>query len=226
MPYIDYDEIFLKEGEEEISTGRYSDITADGKIDWSIENQWFRENNIQEDMMSKIRIGGRELRFPCRFKDLGEEYAVFDKVVFSSINKTMFPFVISEKSSGTKYDSSLYNEGVYYDLGYLINRNDKILIGVCVDFKTGEIVGLSSSFCLSAQLEFKVDGIGIGNTLNEMYDKLGVPSCTEDTACAYYCENEDYRYLILFNVEEDLDEKVKNNVITDVVISILEFKNK
>ncbi len=225
-PYIDYDEVFLKDSEEEITTSRYSNYTSDGEIDWSIEGfRIFRVGRIQEDMISKLTIDGKNISIPRKFKDLGEEYAVFDKVDFSKIDrKNGFAFTITDKTTGNKVSSFITDE-VPDQLVFLLDKEDRLIMRPTVEFDKNEVVGLYSTLAFITQLDLRMDEIGVGSTLNEMYDKLGLPSTVDDKCCTYYCENEDYSYVIIFGIEDISEEKMRHNVISGIIIRILEEKD-
>ncbi len=235
VPYIDYDEFFLKEGEENPRSGRYADLTEDGKFNWSVEETVRLEPTpIAKEMLSKVTLDGKKITLPMKFKDIGEEYAVFDKVDFAKLKDDMIPFFIEDKDTGNKlYLSSEHGED--YRMFELINKYNNFITWVDVNIKTNKIEGISTEcgYCLG-QKELLLDGIGTGNTLNEMYNKFGKPATFEGESdflkyITYSYEDEYREYIIIFHYSKKIynykmgeRQKVKNNNITSLFIAFEE----
>lgn len=88
------------------------------------------------------------------------------------------------------------------------------------------------SFC---QSDIRVDGIGRGNTFNEMYEKFGIPYEVDDRGMlgvfvTYYYKNkeEDKAYIIQFlnddllmNPKSGKEEEVQKNIIQSVRVTVM-----
>ena len=80
-----------------------------------------------------------------------------------------------------------------------------------------------------------MDGIGRGNTFNEMYEKFGIPYEVDDRSSlgvcvTYYYENEkeDKAYIIRFenddllmNPKSGKEEEVQKNIIQSVRVTVM-----
>ncbi|MDO4772845.1 MAG: hypothetical protein Q4A72_04735 [Bacillota bacterium] len=183
VPYLDYDELCLKDGEEILTTGKYADITPDGKIDWANKDgrEFYKEADAREMKMEDlVTLNDKPFRLPCKFADLGEEYAVFDKIDFSLMtDANLFPFTITDTQTGASL-TAISNEfldkwGGQEDLK-LINQDSELIVSVHVQLEKGEIVKVSSGVVHEISLmKIKAGEIQIGSTLNEAYEQLGTP---------------------------------------------------
>ena len=116
----------------------------------------------------------------------------------------------------------------------LLDSENKFLIGIELNMLNNDILGLNNSMLLSTK-ELKVDGIGVGNTFNEMYEKFGKPNIINEskdkeiiTVVYSDMDNKKNNYVIAFKHRTKIDnpktrqkQDTKPNVITDVSISIL-----
>lgn len=190
VSYLDYDEFFLKDGESRANTGRYADITEDGKFNWSKEDpEAPLSEGIIQDIAEVLTVNDKPLSLPCRFEDLGEEYAIFDQIDFSALeNVDEHPFTYTDPKTGNKLTAK---EEILDDISaYLLDKDSALMMCLWVDKKSGEITKLSSARLRNlGKAKITVDGIGVGSTLNEMYEKLGAPSERNGTAVFY-----DYKY--------------------------------
>ncbi len=104
-----------------------------------------------------------------------------------------------------------------------------------IDIKNNNLSNLSSygrnkNGIIMSEKELKIDGIGVGNTRNEVYEKFGMPfiSYYEEpkSEIIYLYEDEDgVKYIVTFNCYRELydsrlqkENVVRNNVITSVSV--------
>ena len=85
------------------------------------------------------------------------------------------------------------------------------------------------------QSDIRVDGIGRGNTFNEMYEKFSIPYEVDDrgtlgVCVTYYYKNkeEDKAYIIQFlnddllmNSKSGKEEEVQKNIIQSVRVTVM-----
>ncbi|MDO4772844.1 MAG: hypothetical protein Q4A72_04730 [Bacillota bacterium] len=190
VSYLDYDEFFLKDGESRANTGRYADITEDGKFNWSKVNPNAPlSEGIIQDISEVLTVNDKPLSLPCRFEDLGEEYAVFDLIDFKDfVDVEEKPFTYTDPKTGNKITAK--EENLDNLSAYLLDKDSALIMCLRVDKKSGKITKLSSSRLRNlGKAKITVDGIGVGSTLNEMYEKLGAPSEHDVFGVLY-----DYKY--------------------------------
>ncbi len=241
VDYIDYDEFFLKDGEEQPTTGRYSNITSDGKVRWDLSKEEIKkylnssyDNPKIVEFFDKITVNGKKITLPCKFSDISEEYAIFDKVDFTMIGERMFPFTITDKDTSNKVYGQRYSDILKPTHAIeLIDKNNSFIATMYVNFKENNIDGIStSSFRGLSQIDLRIDGIGVGNTLNEVYDKFGMPCIFDSKDSIYqnlyypYTDVMGKKYEISFyylnkvkNFKKMEEGIVRNNLITGVSVS-------
>lgn len=176
VDYIDYDS-FFENPSVDLSDERYADITKDGKVDWTIaEEREFAETPVVLELMEKITLDGKKVTLPMKFVDLGEEYAIFDKADFSWVTGDMHPFQIVDVKTNNKLISS--SKGIYFNTKYLeiLDDKDTLILTIGVNLEINAITYIySNDLDIMSKKSLFVDGIGIGNTLNEVYDHFGHP---------------------------------------------------
>ncbi len=176
VPYIDYDAFFLKDGEENPTSGRHADITEDGAINWNVEETVRLDYTpIAKDMLSKVTLDGKKIVFPIKFEDIDKEFSVFDKIDFTKLTDDMYPFTITDVKTNNKiFAFSPHGEDTR--IVHILNKNNVPLLAVEINLKKNIITGLSNEDAPYMTIKnLAVDGIGVGNTLNEAYKKFGVP---------------------------------------------------
>ncbi len=185
VPYLNYDDLLLSEGDEDLLDERYSNTTADGEINWDMKGEltFPNETPIVDEMFLKATLNGKKISFPMKFKDLGEEYAVFDKIDFTKLDEDMSAFTITDRNTKNKI-ACLINLIEGYRQFDLLDKDDKFIISLIVDLKNNSICGLSTKCSAvlftpekvnTSVMDLRIDGIGLCSTLNEMYDKFGKP---------------------------------------------------
>ncbi len=236
-PYVDYDELFLGLGEFQPSTGKYSDTTADGKINWTIDGQEFAQTPIAKDMLKNITANGKEFSLPAKFSDIAEEYKVFDKVRFDKLEHDMCPCIITDNKTGNKITIdgiSKENGAALFDI---YNKDNVSMLSGVVTLDGRKIImiltfDLNINGSIISNMDIRVNGIGAGNTLNEMYETFGMPyDITVDKVddvnanAGYLYEDEEAKYRVIFSSKWALYDyriqkknTVRNNVITDVML--------
>lgn len=240
FPYVDYGELFLYMGEEQPTTGKYANVTPDGKVDWRVGKKEYDETPIAMEMVNKITVDGKAFHLPASFKDIGEEYAIFDKVDFTKVTEDMYPFVIRDMKTGNKVEVINDLLGVHLVAKILDGDNTQI-ISIGINMKDNNISYISSyGVDIGAHImsikEVKVDGVGVGNTLNEVYKKFGVPHKVYSNEVMpkidYEYKDENniaYKISFVFRYEMydyrfEQEKPVRNNVITSVFVNKEERK--
>ena len=178
-------ESLLDKNGKQSATGRYANATPDGKVQWNVE----KENKLlltdSEEISKNITLDGKKVSFPMKFSVLGQKYAEFANVDFSKFNKEMIPIIVENtknKMKMTIIDSVDKEDNTLIDMGYKqkslmvdFYEEGKNMIGVTIDTNDKKIMGFFSGGAGISKRELKVNGIGVGNTFNEMYAKFGTP---------------------------------------------------
>ena len=167
------------------ATGRYANATPDGKVQWNVEKEYKLSFTDAEGISKNITLDGKRVSFPMKFSVLGQKYAEFANVDFSKFNKEMIPIIVENtknKMKMTIIDSVDKEDTTLIDMGYKqkslmvdFYEEGKNMIGVTVDTNDKKIMGFFSGGAGISKRELKVNGIGVGNTFNEMYAKFGTP---------------------------------------------------
>jgi hypothetical protein len=225
------------------STGKYADITPDKKVRWDKDNFSYNQSKSKvKDIFNKISFNGKKISVPISFDDLGDEYKEFSKVDFSIINESMKKVSIENIKNKYKF-FAIYVEGSTDEKANIktepfisvdVMRGDEYIAELYLDVKDNTISKLSSEYAgtLSSS-DIRVDGIGVGNTFNEMYAKLGTPesvftfkdhksviySYLDDLGNTYSIEFLHYNKLTTAFVQNNfIYIETKPNIITSVKI--------
>ena len=178
-------ESLLDKNGKQSATGRYAYATPDGKVQWNVE----KENKLlltdSEEISKNITLDGKKVSFPMEFSVLGQKYAEFANVDFSKFKQDMIPIIVENtknKMKMTIIDSVDKEDTTLIDMGYKqkslmvdFYEEGKNMIGVTIDTNDKKIMGFFSGGAGISKRELKVNGIGVGNTFNEMYAKFGTP---------------------------------------------------
>ena len=240
-----HEDILDENGEQE-ATGIYADTTPDGKVNWNEENDYETVSPKAEEISKNITLDDKKITLPMPFSDLGEQYAEFNNVDFSKLNNDMAPIII--ENTKNKMNMLILNidampmnatmgfdqEAVIVDL--LGGGTHKISVGI--NLKDKKIITLSTNGAsFSSEKDLKINGIGVGNTFNEMYAKFGNPVKIQknemghytDTMAMYaYTDEKGNMYGAYFvHSDKKFDGtnyiKTKPNVIT--AVNVLYFSN-
>ena len=178
-------EKLLDKNGKQSATGRYANTTPDGKVQWNVENEYKLSFTDAEGISKNITLDGKRVSFPMKFSVLGQKYAEFANVDFSKFNKEMIPIIVENtknKMKMTIIDSVDKEDTTLIDMGYKqkslmvdFYEEGKNMIGVTIDTNDKKIMGFFSGGAGISKRELKVNGIGVGNTFNEMYAKFGTP---------------------------------------------------
>ena len=236
-------EKLLDKNGKQSATGRYANTTPDGKVKWNVENEYKISFTDAEGISKNITLDGKKVSFPMKFSVLGQKYAEFANVDFSKLNKDMIPIIVENtknKMKMTIIDSVDKEDTTLIDMGYKqkslmvdFYEEGKNMIGVTIDTNDKKIMGFFSGGAGISKRELKVNGVGVGNTFNEMYAKFGTPVRVQKnkmeksvyTIVTYvyvdekgnmwdaYFANKDKIYINKKYV------KTKPNVITEVIIT-------
>lgn len=188
IPYLNYDKIFAKSSKEVKKDGIYSDITSDGKINWS-KNQIFNEAPKLELLIKEITLNGKNISLPTRFDKLDINYVNFDDIDVSKIdfqkmplhyknsNNSYFLEIMTNSPMNIIYDKYKYPVNAY---GCSLGKDNDYMLNIFFITKDNKkkITALQTSLDAKIQTtyELKIANIGIGNTFNEMYDVFGTPT--------------------------------------------------
>lgn len=240
-----HEDILDENGEQE-ATGIYADTTPDGKVNWNEENDYETVSPKAEEISKNITLDDKKITLPMTFSDLGEQYAEFNNVDFSKLNNDMAPIII--ENTKNKMNMLILNidampmnatmgfdqEAVIVDL--LGGGTHKISVGI--NLKDKKIITLSTNGAsFSSEKDLKINGIGVGNTFNEMYAKFGNPvkiqknemnNYTDTMAMYAYTDEKGNMYGAYFvHSDKKFDGtnyiKTKANVIT--AVNVLYFSN-
>ncbi len=239
--------LFDDKNKKQRPVGRYSNITPDKKIDWSVvdlegkcdipgADEMFGYKKKTLDMFNKITIDGKKITLPMTFEDLGKEYKEFENIDYIKISEQKQPFIIKNTKNNyyIKVVSSvlIHNDGHTEDAfeKYIdVYNKDYFTIQLTAESRTKKIYGLETQGFDSyfAKADLRVDNIGVGNTFNEMYAKFGEPSMaflSGKGRCVVYqgVNKQGNIYTISFyskSIKEGKDTIYsKPNVITDIEV--------
>ena len=178
-------EKLLDKNGKQSATGRYANTTPDGKVQWNVEKEYKLSFTDAEGISKNITLDGKKVSFPMEFSVLGQKYAEFANVDFSKFKQDMIPIIVENtknKMKMTIIDSVDKEDTTLIDMGYKqkslmvdFYEEGKNMIGVTIDTNDKKIMGFFSGGAGISKRELKVNGIGVGNTFNEMYAKFGTP---------------------------------------------------
>lgn len=232
VPYLNYDEILDKNNQS--FEGRYSNNTINGHIHWD-KSQKYQQTPQILDSFKKISLNKKTISLPTSFKDIDENFENFDTINFTSNNK----------KDSTYYKDTKSGYYLRYNNFYMINCSLLSQKHTYFNALVSNIYGKSMITSLHSdikvpfvhQYKLTIDGIGLGNTFNEMYDKLGPPYVvyngknSKNVWYYYYDKKSNLAYSINFIHDNMISNpsskhltKVKNNVITNLYIAVEEIK--
>ena len=235
-------EKLLDKNGKQSATGRYANTTPDGKVKWNVENEYKISFTDADGISKNITLDGKKVSFPMKFSVLGQKYAEFANVDFSKFNKEMIPIIVENTKNNMKMtiiDSVDKEDNTLIDMGYKqkslmvdFYEEGKNMIGVTIDTNDKKIMGFFSGGAGISKRELKVNGIGVGNTFNEMYAKFGTPVKVQivktenvHTIIAYvYLDEKGNKWEAYFANDDKIYinkryVKTKPNVITEVFIT-------
>jgi len=236
-------EKLLDKNGKQSATGRYANTTPDGKVKWNVEKEYKLSFTDAEGISKNITLDGKKVSFPMEFSVLGQKYAEFANVDFSKFKQDMIPIIVENtknKMKMTIIDSVDKEDTTLIDMGYKqkslmvdFYEEGKNMIGVTVDTNDKKIMGFFSGGAGISKRELKVNGIGVGNTFNEMYAKFGSPVEVQIvkmeksvyTIIAYvYLDEKGNKWEAYFANNDKIYinkkyVKTKPNVITEVLIT-------
>ena len=235
-------EKLLDKNGKQSATGRYANKTPDGKVQWNVEKEYKLSFTDGEGISKNITLDGKKVSFPMEFSVLGQKYAEFANVDFSKFKQDMIPIIVENtknKMKMTIIDSVDKEDTTLIDMGYKqkslmvdFYEEGKNMIGVTIDTNDKKIMGFFSGGAGISKRELKVNGIGVGNTFNEMYAKFGTPVKVQivktenvHTIIAYvYLDEKGNKWEAYFANDDKIYinkryVKTKPNVITEVFIT-------
>ncbi|EFM40076.1 hypothetical protein HMPREF0379_0119 [[Eubacterium] yurii subsp. margaretiae ATCC 43715] len=188
--------LFDDKNKKQRALGRYSNITPDKKIDWSVvelegkcdipgADEMFGYKKKTLEMFNKITIDGKKITLPMTFEDLGKEYKEFENIDYIKISEENQPFIIKNTKNNYYIKvvslvliDNVGNESYAFEKYIDVYNKDYFIIQLTAESRTKKIYGLETQGFDSyfAKADLRVDNIGVGNTFNEMYAKFGEPS--------------------------------------------------
>ena len=240
---VDYDEMFTgPNGERQKTDGKYATVTKDGLVRWDQENKQYEQTPQVMEMMKKVTVDGIPVSLPMQFEDITKinpDYKKLTSINCKKIIKDGGMEDIEDKKTGyyfgnmTGIDEYKEDKSIFLHI-YTPNITTLVLH---IDLIREHIEGLDNiGFRSLCQSDIRVDGIGRGNTFNEMYEKFGIPYEVADieslgVCVTYYYENrkEDKAYIIRFmnddllmNPKSGKEEEVQKNMIHSVDVVVME----
>jgi len=179
-------EKLLDKNGNQSATGKYANATPDGKVQWNEEKEYKVLFTDADGISKNITLDGKKVSFPMKFSALGQKYAEFANVDFSKFNKNMIPIIVENTKNKMKMlitDTEIEKDDILIAMEYkqkviLANFYEEVknIIGVAIDTNDKKIMGLISKvWGMTNKRDLKINGIGVGNTFNEMYAKFGTP---------------------------------------------------
>lgn len=211
----------LQNNDGQTATGKYAYITNDNKIRWD-KPATYKYNPKTEEMFKKITLNGNSITFPTSIEDLGEEYREFSKVDLVKL-KDMNTVLLKNTKNNYRFlavylDGKAKNKNIEKDIDPCVTINvmkdDDYIMNLFWDVnnKTTKCISSGNRFASIGTADIRVDGIGVGNTFNEMYEKFGTPhviyvSEDEKEVC-YECKDKSGNY---YNIQFNHLPKFKND---------------
>ncbi len=236
-------EKLLDKNGKQSATGKYANATPDGKVQWNVEKEYKLSFTDAEGISKNITLDGKKVSFPMEFSVLGQKYAEFANVDFSKFKQDMIPIIVENTKNKMKMLIIDTDPDGYSNLDYVGYKQKMILAdlyeegknSICVGIDTNDkkIVGLVSGGAgIISKRDLKINGIGVGNTFNEMYAKFGAPAMVQKfkmqeeayTTVGYqYLDKNGNMWFAYFSSYDNIIinkkyVKTKPNVITEVII--------
>lgn len=239
---VDYDEMFTgPNGERQKTDGKYATVTKDGLVRWDQENKQYEQTPQVMEMMKKVTVDGIPVSLPMQFEDITKinpDYKKLTSIDCKKIIKDGGMEDIEDKKTGYYFGNVMRIDEYKEDKNIFLSIYTPSITTLVldIDLVREHIQGLSNegfrSFC---QSDIRVDGIGRGNTFNEMYEKFGIPESVYDDGSIgmriiYYYENkeENKSYIIMFinnqsmkNPKSGKEEEVQKNIIQSVDVTVM-----
>ena len=200
---VDYDEMFTgPNGERQKTDGKYATVTKDGLVRWDQENKQYEQTPQVMEMMKKVTVNGIPVSLPMQFEDITKinpDYKKLTSIDCKKIIKDGGMEDIEDKKTGYYFGNVMRIDEYKEDKNIFLSIYTPSITTLVldIDLVREHIQGLSNegfrSFC---QSDIRVDGIGRGNTFNEMYEKFGIPESVYDDgsigmSIIYYHENKE-----------------------------------
>ena len=239
---VDYDEMFTgPNGERQKTDGKYATVTKDGLVRWDQKDKQYEQTPQVMEMMKKVTVNGIPVSLPMQFEDITKinpDYKKLTSIDCKKIIKDRGMEDIEDKETGYYFGNVMRIDEYKEDKNIFLSIYTPSITTLVldIDLVREHIQGLSNegfrSFC---QSDIRVDGIGRGNTFNEMYEKFGIPYEVDDRGMlgvfvTYYYKNkeEDKAYIIQFlnddllmNPKSGKEEEVQKNIIQSVRVTVM-----
>lgn len=206
FPHIDYERILVDENNTHGDDPLYEYTTPDGKFNWEKGETltYSGEKNVLYHL-DGLTLDGNPIYLPTNFKGLSEEFANFDKIDLTNLTAENLPLVFKDLEKGYEicFDELPYEDDFSYPVDITKDGVLQLSLWVKYDEDAGfEVANVSTD--VRSAFDLRVDGIGVGNTFNEMYEVLGDPS--DKAGIAANIENELQYQIALFYRTSDHDD--------------------
>lgn len=230
----------LQNNNGQTATGKYAYITNDKKIRWD-KPAYYEYSPRVAEMIEQITLNGKSITIPTTIENLGREYKEFSRVDYSKL-KGMRDILIKNTNNNYKFlavylDGSNMEPKIEVDpfVAITVMKDNEYLMNLNWIVKDKNIQKISTGTFPNSigSADIRVEGIGVGNTFNEMYEKFGTPhaiyvSEDEITVCYAYEDKSGNYYDITFNHNKKFRSdykflvydylETKPNIITSVEI--------
>ena len=244
------EKLLINKDKSQAATGRYSNITADKKIQWNKNSDDYNFDLEKKDMFEKITINNKKITFPLTITDLSNDYKDFNSVDYTKIKSVLKKLEIKNIKNNyifyASYVSGIVDSKAELNIEPSINidvvKGNEYIMNIFLNPKDKNIEQFSTSDLggVLGTADIRVDNIGVGNTFNEMYTKFGKPTSVYNafgiTSVRYsYIDSNKNYYSVDFTHEPKLinglirknkyvELPTKPNVITEIRISFSKGK--
>lgn len=230
LDYLDYDKIIMDENQTYADDPRYANQTPDGKVDWSKPQEWEERADLPQ-ILDKVTVNGKAVQFPVSFEELGDEFAAFDKMDLKNLKEENLTLAFRnlENDYILRFHFMPSSKKEPYFVSIVRDDIDQIVLDILHDKEDGyKIIGFNTGiYKFPTTYDLRIDGIGIGNTFNEMYEKFGRPNgieFIEDQKFVVYDYGDDNKNLTFWSASaisdplNQTESRIYDNVITKVSI--------
>ena len=172
----------LQNNNGQTATGKYAYITNDKKIRWD-KTANYEYSPIVAEMIKQITLNGKSITIPTTIENLGRAYKEFSRVDYSKL-KGVGEVLIKNTKNNYRFlavylDGSNMKPKIDVDPFVSINvmKDNEYLMNLNWIVKDKNIQKISTGTFPNSigSADIRVEGIGVGNTFNEMYEKFGTP---------------------------------------------------
>lgn len=231
LNYLDYSKMLIDANNTYANDPRYADQTLDGLIDWRERYEGAEREDLPQ-LLQQVTVNGRAIQFPLSFAELDANFAAFDTMDLRNLKEENL--TLAFRNSGNRYMIRIYfmpsPSGEFLTSSILQDDLNQIDVNFRRNSAGGyEVIGLDTSVQnFVSTYDLRIVGIGIGNTLNEMYAVLGAPTFIEisdngEKTIIYRQGKDDYSIIFRSTptINDPFTEKegaVYKNIITEISV--------